>query len=564
LHGLLNSNKKHLELLQPLKGDELREVVEQQRKAVGLQFEPELAKRILEDLEHEPGAMPLLQHCLRHLWNYRRGRNLRFVDYLDKDRVGGVKGAISRTADEVYIKLSLAEQQLCPFIFERLVRIDTEATDAEVRRDTRQREELSQLAPEGGDANLTKSIVTRLADAKLLVTTQNPQTKETEVEVAHEALIRHWGKLQDWIANARVTARLVERVRTAAGHYYGSQANPDNLTLQGVVLDEAETLLNTKPPRLTQTEATFVRRCRVKENEEKERELKNAQEREQLAIGRAEDANRAAEKQWRLTRWVIGVAIIALMSGGVAIYYQQESAQAAKSLSLELTESNRRLDLAKLREAEVAIERNDLNVARDLLDGVKEENRCIVWRYLNRKLAGSMFALYGHTDTVTSVVVTPDGQRIVTGSDDATARVWDARTGQALVELTGHTGRVMSVAVTPDGQRIVTGSDDKTARVWDARTGQALVQLKGHTREVTSVAVMPDGQRIVTGSYDRTVRVWDAGTGQVLVQLKGHTREVTSVAVMPDGQRIVSRSEDKTVRVWDQGERTSGGCVIRT
>src|SRR5262249_38026081 len=92
LHGLLNSNKKHLELLQPLRGDKLREVVEQQRNAVGLEFEPELAKRIFEDLEHEPGAMPLLQHCLRQLWRYRSGRRLCFVDYLDESRVGGVKG----------------------------------------------------------------------------------------------------------------------------------------------------------------------------------------------------------------------------------------------------------------------------------------------------------------------------------------------------------------------------------------------------------------------------------------------------------------------------------------
>src|SRR5262249_52455560 len=155
-----------------------------------------------EDLEHEPGAMPLLQHCLRQLWRYRRGRRLCFVDYLDESRVGGVKGAISRTADEVYGKLTPAEQELCPFIFERLVRIDTETTDPEVRRDTRQREQLSELTPEGVDASLTKRIVTRLADAKLLITTQNLQTKETEVEVAHEALIHHWDKLQAWIANA--------------------------------------------------------------------------------------------------------------------------------------------------------------------------------------------------------------------------------------------------------------------------------------------------------------------------------------------------------------------------
>ncbi len=94
----------------------------------------------------------------------------------------------------------------------------------------------------------------------------------------------------------------------------------------------------------------------------------------------------------------------------------------------------------------------------------------------------------------------PDGTRIVTGSEDKTAKVWDARTGTALLELKGHTDGVTSVSFSPDGTRIVTGSDDKTAKVWDARTGTALLELKGHTGEVTSVSFSPDGTRIVTGS----------------------------------------------------------------
>ena len=87
------------------------------------------------------------------------------------------------------------------------------------------------------------------------------------------------------------------------------------------------------------------------------------------------------------------------------------------------------------------------------------------------------------------MAVTPDGSRIVTGSSDKTARVWDAHTGAELLQLKGHDGSVLGVAVTPDGSRIVTGSSDKTARVWDANTGAELLQLKGHTGFVWGVAV---------------------------------------------------------------------------
>ena len=67
-----------------------------------------------------------------------------------------------------------------------------------------------------------------------------------------------------------------------------------------------------------------------------------------------------------------------------------------------------------------------------------------------------------------SASFSPDGTRVVTGSIDNTARVWDAATGEPLAELTGHTDWVFSASFSPDGTRIVTASMDKTARVWDA------------------------------------------------------------------------------------------------
>ncbi|EMD31454.1 hypothetical protein CERSUDRAFT_144952 [Gelatoporia subvermispora B] len=157
--------------------------------------------------------------------------------------------------------------------------------------------------------------------------------------------------------------------------------------------------------------------------------------------------------------------------------------------------------------------------------------------------------LEGHKNWVTSVAFSPDGTRIVSGSRDNAIRIWDASTGQALLELLeGHTSWVNSVAFSPDGIRI-----DGTIRIWDASTGQALLEpLEGHTKWVTSVAFSPDGTRIVSGSGDSTIRIWDASTGQALLEpLEGHTELVTSVAFSPDGTRIVSGSWDKTIRIWD-------------
>jgi len=86
--------------------------------------------------------------------------------------------------------------------------------------------------------------------------------------------------------------------------------------------------------------------------------------------------------------------------------------------------------------------------------------------------------------------------------------------------------RVCCVAFSPDGRRIVTGSWDDTAKVWDAASGKVLLTLKGHIDWVRSVAFSPDGRRIATGSDDRTAKVWDAASGSEMLTLKGHTDRV--------------------------------------
>ena len=89
--------------------------------------------------------------------------------------------------------------------------------------------------------------------------------------------------------------------------------------------------------------------------------------------------------------------------------------------------------------------------------------------------------------------------------------------------LVGHVGLMSGVAFSPDGSRIVSGSWDKTARVWDVATGVALATLSGHKSWVNSAAFSPDGNRIVSASWDKTARVWDAKTGTLLVTFSGHT-----------------------------------------
>ena len=210
-----------------------------------------------------------------------------------------------------------------------------------------------------------------------------------------------------------------------------------------------------------------------------------------------------------------------------------------------------RLGVSNMVAASSAYDNRDVTLANERLDNVPPEQRGWEWHYLKRQTRGGLFTLYGHTSSVFSVSFSPDGRRIATGSEDNTAKVWDARTGTSLLELKGHTKSVRSVSFSPDGTRIVTGSEDSTAKVWDAQTGTLLIDLKGHIESILGVSFSPDGTRIVTGSYDDRVKVWDARTGTQLLELNCNAGGLRGISFSPDGMRIVTASSGLTAKVWD-------------
>jgi eukaryotic-like serine/threonine-protein kinase len=221
----------------------------------------------------------------------------------------------------------------------------------------------------------------------------------------------------------------------------------------------------------------------------------------------AKDAARQAEKK-------AGDEARAARQAEQEAQQEKQRAEAEKKRAEEqLTRAEWLVYAGKLALAQSAFQEGNGGLALDYLDACQWNLRGWehdhLWTRFNAKLT-----LLGHTGPVSSVAFSPDGKRIVTGSHDGTAKVWDAEQGQEVLTLKGHTSLVNSVAFSPDGKRIVTGSWDRTARVWDAEQGREVLTLKGHTGQVTSVAFSPDGKRIVTGSDDKTAKVWDLDKGR--------------------------------------------------
>jgi WD40 repeat protein len=472
---------------------------------LGVKLEEGLAERILQDLGQEPGALPLLEFALTQLWERQQYRQLTHTAY---EAIGGVTQALARHADATLARFQNERERLRR-VFVQLVR------PGEGTEDTRQVATREQVGADNW------SLVTELADERLVVTGRDAQGQET-VEVVHEALLRHWQPLRQWIELDRQFRVWQNRLRLALQEWQEKKRDEGAL-LRGARLAEAEERLSKYAEELSQAEKNYIEASIV------------LREREAVIRRRARQ------------RVIAGLAaglVVALMLSGLATWQWWEAIK------------QRNLTLARQLAAQAGLRLD--NSGAGLLQSallVTESLQRDPTPYAYTTWARTMDLLphhqpiqMAHEGGVLSVTFSPDGQRLATASGDNTARVWDAANGRELARLT-HEGRVWNVVFSPDGRRLASASNDHTARVWDTASGRELARLI-HEDGVSSVAFSPDGQRLATASGDKTARIWNAASGRELARLI-HEGTVLSVTFSPDGRRLATASDDKTARVWD-------------
>ena len=188
---------------------------------------------------------------------------------------------------------------------------------------------------------------------------------------------------------------------------------------------------------------------------------------------------------------------------------------------------------------------------------------------------GQSVTLAGHQDALRSIAFSPDGRTLVTGSDDATAILWDTtdpeRAHQLGPPLGGYGSTVHAVAFSPDGSLLATGSDDQTLRLWSIadRMAPALVgnPIEAHDAPIWSLAFSGDGSRLATASWDGTAKIWsltDPARPALLGQpLTGSSGGLTTVAFAGRGSRLVTGGQDGALRFWNLSTATIAGHTRR-
>lgn len=157
--------------------------------------------------------------------------------------------------------------------------------------------------------------------------------------------------------------------------------------------------------------------------------------------------------------------------------------------------------------------------------------------------------LTGHDSRVKSVVISPDGETLVSASTDKTIDIWHLPTGKLKNTIADRNSHVKSIAISPDGNTLVSAHDDNTIDIWHLPTGKLVASLDGHDSSIFSVTIGEDGKILASGSEDE-IKVWDLQTGEWKITLAGHFSPLKSIAISPDGTSIVSGSKDN-IKIWD-------------
>ncbi|MFI9248653.1 helix-turn-helix domain-containing protein [Streptomyces sp. NPDC053069] len=501
-------------LVGPMSPAELRQAIVRPAMAAGLIVERELTTRIVEEVSGNPGGLPLMSHALLETWRRRRGRALTLSSY---EAAGGVQGAVSRTAEELYTQLPAHQAGYVRRILLRLI------TPGEGAQDTCRPADRAELAAHGSP--FAADTLERLVRARLVAVDGDT------VHLAHEALITAWPRLRSWIDDARERLLVHRRLTEAARAWNALDRDPGAL-YRGVRLAAAEAVFGdpASAGELTCWERDFLISSTT------------ARDREHRA------AARTTRRLRRLTAMLSALLVVAVTAGLVAwnqyrtSEHRRQEALAAQSIALS----------RQLAAQSAALLGDDPDLASLLA----------VQAYRIRPTAEATSSLYaaaalplrhrltGHRDPVQAVVFSPDGRTVATGHADGTVQLRDAHTGALRAGFPGSAGGAHTVAYRPDGELLTADDSNGTLRVRNVSTGRAWTAADCRADSVP-MAFSPDGRSLAVGCSDGRVALRDVATGAVRTTLRVSASGVGALAYSPDSRLLAVGDAHGRIRVCE-------------
>jgi WD40 repeat protein/energy-coupling factor transporter ATP-binding protein EcfA2 len=587
LNALLNQQFMQVGAMQP---DELVSAIARPALQVGLRIDPDLVAQIVNDMQDEPGALPLMQFALKDLFDAQQAKGgviaLTLNDYLAR---GGLRKALERHADAAFAQLSESEQRLARTIFSGLIEIGHGA------QDTRRTAAFAELVPANVDASLVRSVVQKLANARLITTDELGD--EDIVMIAHERLIEAWPWLQRLVNENRDAIALQNQIAEDAQEWNTHQRDASYL-YSGARLVTVREQLTTKKIIASDLSQTFI---------------KTSIESEESALQREKARQQEEIRRLRMRNRIISVVgLLALAALLIALFFGAQSNQNANLASLNAAtaqaasrlamtnastaqaESTRAVDqehqaviarstavaeqsLSRSRElAAIALNQLGIDPERGILIAMEAVSSTYTFEaedVLRQALLSSRLRhiTRGRTGRALDAEFSTDNQRLITVGEDDVVRVWDVNTGHQLTALSGLSATIQSVGFSPDGDWLWAADKSNHVVVWSATTfdrspGPAAADYISLTGQIAPAALtaqfLPDDQNPSALVPGGTITVSELATGKDLYTF--HSPDyVTEMYIHPDKTRLVTggfdQSQSRTYRLWDM---TTGQLLV--
>ncbi|HRI88718.1 MAG TPA: WD40 repeat domain-containing protein, partial [Candidatus Hydrogenedentes bacterium] len=588
---------QHTFSLGPVPGGEVANIIREPAKLlrrkvgpIAPEFDDAVVSQLQDEVAGEADALPLLAFVLERLMRENAAKPVIGINELDQ--TGGIADAIKAAAEAALNDAGIRQDDVARRnILRRLFIPALARIEPKTRVVQRRTARLDTL--DSDLVALAKSLTAR----RLLVTrkTAGEFASTVTVEVAHEALLRRWTVLDALLAEDRDALMLLDATLVAADDWTKAQSTNkrDFIVHHGSRLADARALASRGAGWARDIAAAddYLSACSMAERTRLEKEARAAKWLKRWAAAASVLVVLASVATWWAWDNSQGILVrnheIARQSAALesaseaAILAKQQAEQArdtavdeakkaqlAKELaSKNLQDAMRTESLFRAQQAQAALKSGDAVTSMILaLDGLPDasseteirrnrpwviEAEAALRAALRSQKERQVFV--GHTGPVTSLAYISD-DRIVTGSKDETARLWDVASGKELMQFRGHSDEITSVTVMSD-ERIVTGSRDATVRIWNTSTGMEFLRIDNNDESVTSVAISPKGQ-IIVGSQRGYVRLWDSKTGEMISEIAAGAGGVTAVAVTEDGD-IVTGHSNGTTSVWsaESGKR---------
>ncbi|MDH3717483.1 MAG: AAA family ATPase [Planctomycetota bacterium] len=518
--------------LLPPTAAEIAQMIRLPAQSAGLQFDKHpVSEEPLDDILRDaaagdPECLPLLEFTLEEL--FKRRQDDCCLTYQAYEQLGGVEGALTSRADELFNSLDEKVRGALPSVFRKLVTVGTGETDTPTRRNARLHE--LRATPEAA------TLVDKFVEARLLITDKT-NDGQAVVRVTHEALLTKWSPLVEWFAADCELLRIRSRVSTAAMRWQSEGRPRDLLLPTGKPLDEALQLRRSGFD-LDQRETNII----------------------------------DASADWsRTTHRIKVAAIILLILLAVAAVAAGLIANRSREVAERLAdESRERLVQIHVDSGLRQLESDDalaslpwfveaLDLENTPTHQAKDGSRLHRIRLATvLRECPRLEQILFHEQMLSSLSFSPDGQRLLTAAGKE-ARIWNTTTGELIRTVKGKGGLISTAVFSPDGRQVITGFD-KGVQIWNSESGQANGKPLEHPGTPQQIEFSRDGRRFVTlssGMYvgQSEVRVWDVGTSDLLGEPIKGPAEVKNVALNSDGSRLIicggNFNEQGFAQVWD-------------